>query len=118
MDTKLKTTIDAITIIVILLLTVVFSFDVYIIPDIDQSNKITEKFGESTVNISKENYSIAYYNNHFGTTWRYYRDSTWCYWNITVSLKDYPFINTECVLWLNVETDECYYSGILPKMEE
>ena len=78
----------------------------------DKQNRIKSLFKESDFNIS-DDLEIKWIG-HIGYSFNYYSDTDWCYWEVEVYNECCPYQNSEIELWLNIETEECYYVGELP----
>lgn len=92
------------------------SLIVYAIIDIQQSHEriefIETSFKESDYNISAD-YTIVWTESY---TYEYsqYLDTDWYYWESEIYNNHRPFKNGWITLWLNIETFESYYEGVLP----
>ena len=82
---------------------------------IDERSDIRNKFKDADYNIS-DDYVVEYITGFFGDSYRSFKDTDWYSWKTLVYVKDHPSSQSTIVLWINIETEEAYYIGVLPEL--
>ncbi len=96
----------------------IFCYFAYLEPTIDafdEHRDIKNTFKNADFNIS-DDYAVEYITGFFGDSYRSFKDTDWYSWKTLVYVKEHPSSQSTIVLWINIETEESYYIGVLPEL--